>query len=255
MKLYIFKNTFLLLMVIVAITSCDSVKPKEKEIETTKESETIVEITLAQFESEKMELGNVSSQTFVESVKTNGYIDVPPANRAKVSAIMGGYVKNAPLLIGDEVKKGQLLLTIENPDFIDIQQNYLETIEELTYLKSENDRQKILFDEKITSQKNYLKAESKYKSTLALANGLAQKIRLLNINLSNVKAGEITSTIGIYAPISGSVTAVFTNIGEFKDSSEVLLEICISVIYHNPVILAITSLSNIRSPKYLRLSL
>ena len=225
MKLYIFKNTFLLLMVIVAITSCDSVKPKEKEIETTKESETIVEITLAQFESEKMELGNVSSQTFVESVKTNGYIDVPPANRAKVSAIMGGYVKNAPLLIGDEVKKGQLLLTIENPDFIDIQQNYLETIEELTYLKSENDRQKILFDEKITSQKNYLKAESKYKSTLALANGLAQKIRLLNINLSNVKAGEITSTIGIYAPISGSVTAVFTNIGEFKDSSEVLLEI------------------------------
>jgi hypothetical protein len=30
---------------------------------------------------------------------------------------------------------------------------------------------------------------------------------------------------------------------------------CISVIIHNPVILAITSLSKIRSPKYLRFSL
>ena len=226
MKLYIIKNTFLLLIGIGIITSCDSSKPKEKEIEITKTSEiTSIEITLAQFESAKMELGKVSLQTFTEGIKTNGYIDVPPANRAKVSTIMGGYVKSAPLLIGDKVKKGQLLLTIENPDFIDIQQNYLETIEQLKYLKSENDRQKILFNEKITSHKNYLKAESNYKSTLALANGLAQKLRLLNINISNVKAGKITSTIGIYAPISGSVTAVFTNIGEFKDSSEVLLEI------------------------------
>ena len=31
--------------------------------------------------------------------------------------------------------------------------------------------------------------------------------------------------------------------------------ICISVIIHNPVMLAITSLSKIRSPKYLRFSL
>ncbi|NOR28058.1 MAG: efflux RND transporter periplasmic adaptor subunit [Lutibacter sp.] len=223
MKTYIIKSIFLFL--VMGVTSCDSSKSTEKETETSETIESSIEITTAQFESSKMELGQVSTQTFTEGIKTNGYIDVPPAYRAKVSAIMGGFIKNAPLLIGDKVNKGQLLLTIENPDFIEIQQNYAEITEQLIYLKSENERQKTLFNEKITSQKNYLKAKSDYKSALALSNGLAQKLKLMNINPVNVRAGKITSTIAIYAPISGSITAVFTNVGEFKNSSEVLLEI------------------------------
>lgn len=224
MKTYILKSIFLFLTLIVFL-SCDSSKSTEKDTEISTIKESVINISLAQFESAKMVLGKVALQTFTKGVKTSGYIDVPPINRAKVSAIMGGYIKKSPLLVGDEVKKGQLLVTIENPDFIEIQQNYLEITEQLKYLKSENDRQKTLFEEKITSQKNYLKAESNYKSALALSNGLAQKLRLLNINPSNVIAGKITSTIGIYAPISGSITAIYTNIGEFKNSSEVLLEI------------------------------
>ncbi len=222
MKTYIIKNIFLFL-VIGVLTSCNSSKSTEKEA--IEKNDTIIEITVSQFESAEMELGKISLQTFTEGVKTNGYIDVPPANRAKVSAIMGGFIKNSPLLIGDNVKKGQLLLTIENPDFIEIQQNYLEVFEQLIYLKSESNRQKILFEENITSQKNYLRAKSSYKSSLALYNGLEQKLQLMNINPSDVKGGNITSTIHIYAPISGSITEIFTNVGEFKKSSEVLLEI------------------------------
>lgn len=47
------------------------------------------------------------------------------------------------------------MLTIENPDFITMQQDYLETAEQLTYLKSEYERQQTLVAEKITSQKNF----------------------------------------------------------------------------------------------------
>ncbi len=224
MKAYRIKIiSFLLLLGM--IISCNSSKSKKKDTETLKISKDIVEISTSQFESSKMELGKISLQTFDESIETNGYIDVPPANKAKVSAIMGGYIKKSPLLVGDKVEKGQMLLTIENPDFIEIQQNYLEVSEQLKYLKSENDRQKILFEEKISSQKNYLKAKSDYKSALALYNGLEQKLRLMNINTSNVLAGNLTSTIAIYAPIGGSVSAVFINIGEYKNPSEVLLEI------------------------------
>ena len=224
MKTYILKSIFLLLFFSI-ITSCDSSKSSEKEIENLEINENFIEVTFAQFENSNMELGKVSTQVFSEGIKTNGYIDVPPANRAKVSAIIGGYVKKSPLLVGDKVKKGQLLLTIENPDFITIQQNYLEISEQLNYLKSENDRQKTLFEEKITSQKNFLKAESTYKIALATYNGLAQQLRLININPKNVEAGKITSTIAVFAPISGSISVINTTIGEFKNSSEVLLEI------------------------------
>ena len=251
MKTYIAKSLFLFLMISI-ITSCNSSINSKKEVEIFEEKDSVITITNSQFESAKMELGKVSLQNFTNSIKTNGYIDVPPENRAKVSAIMGGFIKHSPLLIGDEVRKGQLLLTIENPDFIEIQQNYLEITEQLNYLKSENERQKILFEENITSQKNYLKAESTYKSALALSNGLAQKLKLMNINPDNVKSGKITSTIGIYAPISGSISKIFINVGEFKNSSEVLLEIINNKHIHLELVVFEKDILNIKKSQQIR---
>ena len=224
MKKYILQS--ICIIATMLIISCTSTKKKNESIEAaTHDNDNLVEITVEQFQNSKMKIGKLSLETFNKGVVTNGHIDVPPTNRAQVSAIMGGYVKTSPLLVGDQVKKGQLLLTLENPDYIEIQQKYLETFEQLNYLKSEYVRQKTLFEEKITSQKNYLKAESIYKSTIALFNGLEQKLRLMNINPSNVQEGKITSIIPIYAPITGSVAEVYTSVGKFMDVSEVLISI------------------------------
>jgi len=201
-----------------------------QEKNTTTEAETAVNkneltITKAQFESEKMEFGQLSEQAFNTIVKTNGMIDVPPENKASVSTFVGGYVTKIPLLIGDKVVKGQLVASLKNIEFVEIQQQYLEVTEQLAYLKNEYTRQKTLFDEQITSQKNYLKAESVYKSNLATYNGLRQKLKMLTINPAAVERGEITSTINIYAPINGFVTKVNASNGSFVSSASELLEI------------------------------
>ncbi|MDX1828129.1 MAG: efflux RND transporter periplasmic adaptor subunit [Lutibacter sp.] len=224
MKNYII-NTLYIISIFTVLVSCNDSKPTAKNEKTEMETASLIEITKPQFETAKMELGNVSLQKFNETIQTNGMVDVPPANRAKVSAIMGGYIKTAPLLVGNKVKKGQLLLTIENPDFIEIQQNYLEVSQKLNYLKSEYDRQKTLFAEKISSQRNFLKAESDYKSALALHNGLSQKLKLMNINPLNIETGKITSILPVYAPITGSITMVNASVGKFMNTSDVLLEI------------------------------
>lgn len=210
---------------IFIFSACNNSKETKTEVTKTTKNPNLITVSDAQFKSAGMELKTMEQQTFAETIKTNGFIDVPPTDRAMVSAIMGGYVKISHLLIGTKVKRGQLLLTIENPDFIEIQQNYLELNETLTYLKNEFERQKTLFNEKITSEKNYLKAESDYKSSLAQFNGLGQKLRLMNININNVKAGKFTSTIPVYAPINGSVTQVYASVGKFMNESDVLVEI------------------------------
>lgn len=224
MKKYILQSIFIVATILTI--SCNSSKKNEETVgaENHKENN-LVEITVEQFQNSKMKIGKLAKQTFNKGVVTNGHIDVPPAYRAQVSALRAGYVKTASLLVGDQVKKGQLLVTLENPDYIEIQQKYLETYEKLNYLKSEFERQKTLFDEKITSQRNYLKAESEYKSSIALFNGLEQKLRLMNLSPSKVKEGKFTSIIPIYAPISGSVAEVYTSVGKFMDASEVLISI------------------------------
>jgi cobalt-zinc-cadmium efflux system membrane fusion protein len=184
-----------------------------------------ITINKAQFESEKMEFGELSEQSFNTVIRTNGMIDVPPENKFSVNTFIGGYVTKIPLLIGDKVTKGQLVASLESIEFVEIQQQYLEVAEQLIYLKNEYTRQKTLFDEQITSQKNYLKAESIYKSNLATYNGLRQKLQMININPDAVGRGEITSTINLYAPINGYITKVNVSNGTFISSANELLEI------------------------------
>ena len=217
--------SILIIVGVLILNSCTTSKKDEIATDNSVVKVSYTIISKAQFTNSKMEFGTIAMQNFSEGIVTNGFIDVPPASKVKVSAIMAGFVKNSPLLIGDKVKKGQLLLTIENVDFIEIQQKYLEFLEKLKYLKNEYERQKILFDEQITSQKNYLKAESDYKSAVAQVNSLEQKLRLMNINISNVKTGKFTSIIPIYAPIKGSVTQVNASMGKFMNASDVILEI------------------------------
>ena len=201
---------------------------KEKSTDTNVTTEAVPnEIVLSkqQFESENMQLGQLQEETFSDLVKTNGMVDVPPENKSIVSTFMGGYITKIPLLIGDAVKKGQLVATLENTEFVELQQQYLEIAEQLTYLKNEYERQKKLYDENITSQKNYLKAESDYKSSLANYNGLQQKLRMMNIDPKAVEQGQIISSINLYAPITGSVTKVNVSNGSYVSPATELLEI------------------------------
>ncbi len=215
---------------IIATASLISCNSKTKEdvitIETSEASENdIITITDAQFVSSNLELGKITKQEFTTTVKANGMFDVPPENKATVSAYFAGYVKNISLLPGDIVKKGQVLFTLENPEYVQIQQDFLEAKSKLNYLKADYERQKVLFSDNVTSQKNYLKAESDYKVTLAQYQSLQKKLSLMNIN-SNALTGEsISSVISVTSPISGIATSIEVSKGMFLNPSDVAMTI------------------------------
>ena len=218
------KRLYILLIPIV-LAACGEKGSQSNEIANTAETDNIISVTKSQFENGHMVLGNVVDYEFNEVVKANGFIDVPPQNKASVSTFMGGFVKNTPLLIGDKVKKGQLVLTLENTEYVELQQQYMEVAQQLSYLKSEYERQQTLFNEKITSEKNFLKSESTYKSTLAHFNGLREKLRMMNINPVSVEQGNMSSTINLYSPISGYVTNIEVSNGTFVSPQDEVLEI------------------------------
>ncbi len=218
------KYLYIVLFSLVLVDCGNSDKNVETQESAKIESNEIM-VTSSQFDGEKMQLGKLVEHQFNRTVKTNGMIDVPPENKSNVSTFMGGYITKTPLLIGDKVKKGQLLVTLENPEFVEIQQNYLEVSEQLNYLKSEFERQETLFKENITSQRNFLKAESTYKSSVAQYNGLRKKLNMMNINPASVEQGQITSKINLYAPIEGFITKVNVSNGTYVSPADVILEI------------------------------
>ncbi|PWL39571.1 efflux transporter periplasmic adaptor subunit [Flagellimonas aquimarina] len=219
----IYKIIFLAL--VFALSGCGGKNNPSATIENKKITDGHIQVTHAQFEQSKMLLGSFEEKQFPDVVIVNGMIDVPPENRAVVNATMGGYIKSTPLLIGDRVNKGQVLVTIENPKFVTIQQQYMEVNEQLTYLKAEYDRQITMKVENITSQKSYLKAESEYKSAVARHTGLDKQLRMLNISPSRVREGAISSVVSVYAPISGSITKVNVTKGSYVSPATEILEI------------------------------
>lgn len=224
MKRILYKIT--LLSIVISLLNCTS-KEKTTVEETTSNTNAtnLIEVTKAQFKNSNMTLGKLEEKSFPTIVSVNGMVDVPPENKAIVNAKMGGYIKTTPLLIGDKVTKGQILVTIENPEFVTLQQNYMEIQGQLSYLKADFNRQKTMLAENITSQKSFLKAESNYKTALAKFNGLHKQLTMLHISPENVLNGNFTSETTIYAPISGSVTKVYVNRGSYVSPASIIMEI------------------------------
>ena len=211
------------LSIILTILGCGN---SENEADSSiQQSDDRIIVSKDQFKQNNMVLGSLEEKAFPISIKVNGMVDVPPENKAVVNSITGGYIKTIPLLVGDIVKKGQRLLTIENPEFVRMQQEYMEVKEQLNYLKSEYERQNTMFKEDIISQKVYLKAESQYKTTNARYKGLKKQLSMLNINPTRVEEGNITSIVNIYAPISGSITKVNVSKGSYVSPTTLILEI------------------------------
>lgn len=220
-------QTIFVLSVFVLL-GCNNDKQTASENENAnleEEHSDMIHLPKTQFKHAKMEMGSLEEKEFAKTISTTGLIDVPPQSKAVISAFSGGYIKETPLLIGDEVKKGERLVTIENPEFISMQQNYMETAEQLNFLKSEYDRQKTMFEENITSQKKFLKAESEYKTAVARTNGLKKNLQMLNINPEAVLQGNIVSQVNIYSPINGYVTHVFVNTGTYVSPADQIMEI------------------------------
>ena len=218
------KKIYIVLFTLILFQCGNENSKTETNIITTVNSNQYI-ISKQQYDNENMLLGYVTRQPFSKNIKSSGLIDVPPENKSVVSSFIDGYITKIPLLVGDKVNKGQIVATIEHTEIVELQQNYLEISEQLGFLKNEYERQKTLYDEQITSQKNYLKAESNYKSYMATYNGLRKKLEMLHINPNQVEQGQISPSINLYAPISGYITKVNVSNGSYISPSSDLLEI------------------------------
>ena len=221
-----FATSFLsMLFVSSLLISCSSSETEPQEDPLAMENKKEIVLTKNQFESSDMLLGKLEKHSFNQSIKSYGVIDVPPENKASISAYFGGYVKKLSLLEGQYVEKGQLLFTLENPEYIEIQQNFLEAKDQLNYLKSDYERQKILVQDNVSSQKTYLKAEADYKVTLVRFESLKKKLDLMNLDPDNLNETNIRSEISLTAPISGNISQIHASRGMYLNPDDIALTI------------------------------
>jgi cobalt-zinc-cadmium efflux system membrane fusion protein len=217
------KSIFILIISVLFISSC--VKQTTSENTEVKEETTVITLTDAQIKNAAIEVGKITEQPISSVLKVNGKIDVPPQNMVSISAQLGGYLKSSQLLPGMKVKKGEVIATMEDQQYIQIQQDYLTTKTKLNYLEKEYNRQKDLNESKATSDKVFQQTEADYQAQRIALKALYEKLKLIGINPETLSESGISRNINIYAPIDGYVTHVNVNIGKYVNPSEVLFEL------------------------------
>jgi RND family efflux transporter MFP subunit len=222
---YNFITSIIISVLLISLVSCGGKKPDagNKEVEILPED--IVELRSDQVKLASIETGAIEFRSLSGTLKVSGIVSVAPQNLATVCMPMGGFVKNTILMPGNVVRKGQTLAIIENQEFVDIQQNYLEAVNKLEYAEAEYKRHTELYKEDVYSQKNIQQVTSDYKSLKALVKALEQKLTLIGICPAGLHEDNISSSVALISPISGYVKAVNVNIGKFVAPSDVLFEI------------------------------
>jgi len=183
------KNIKLITKVLVfglLVTACNSSSPKKenevKESENVHNEENVVSLTKKQMEAIDLSFIQIEKRNITKGLNVTGMLELAPQDKADISPILGGVVNKLYVFEGDIVKKGQVLLTLSNPDFIQLQQDYVTNLHDLNFKEQEYKRQKRLYEEKVGSGREFQKVTSEFRTSKSIVSSLKVKLKMLGLN-------------------------------------------------------------------------
>ena len=213
---------------ILTLSSCSGKKEEKTVYENTKFSKNnknSVHLTEKQIQSIGLTTTAIQNRNMQKLIRLNGKAEIAPSHISSVSSIMGGHIKSINVINGSHFNKGQVLAVVEDPQFIQLQQDYLVTKAQLEAARLNFNRQKELNTSKASSDKTMQTAQADYSTLNATLKGLEEKLRIIGINAKGLSTGNIRSKINIYAPFTGFVSKILVNNGQYINPADTLFEL------------------------------
>lgn len=208
------------LILSVLVISCKNKTEQNAEIDSG-----LVEITKAQFEAEKMTIGDPELYPFADKVHFTGTI-IPTVNgQAQISLPIPGIIENIRCKPAQMINKGSLLFEISGHWFIDLQKDFSESSAILVKLKSEYQRAKELYNENISTQKDLTAVESSYYVENAKYKALKSKLESMGLNVAKIEKGDFYPSFPVKSPINGFVSSITASLGQYIEPQQTIAQI------------------------------
>ncbi|MBN1415596.1 MAG: efflux RND transporter periplasmic adaptor subunit [Bacteroidales bacterium] len=185
----------------------------------------LLKLSPEQIEMAGIVTGKIEERNMGVILECSGKIEAPPENIADVTVCVGGLVKSCPFYPGDYVSAGQCIAVLEHPDYVTIQQEFLEAESQWEYYKEDFKRQGELTVENAASVKAMQQAQASFRSTEVKMFALKSRLELLGIKADSLTIDNISSTVSIKAPISGHISKIDLNIGKYVGPEQRICEI------------------------------
>lgn len=166
---------------------------------------------------------HLSRVAYTDPVRCQGFVEAPPHARVSVRVPVGGLIRDIRPLPGELVGKGTLLAELAHPDYLHLQQAYLETKAEYQYQQATLARQEALEASRATTARELDRSRADFATMAARLAGMKAELALLGIDAEALTPETIRPTIRIYSPRKAYITSVGVSVGEYAGPQE---EIC-----------------------------
>lgn len=210
----------------------NSAEPVHEHEHTDSEKSTIASLTEDQIKEVGILFGKIEQKNLTAQITANGILNVPNNNRSNVTPLYGGVIQNLFVQLGDHVRKGQTIATIINPQFIQIQEDYLNASNEIIAAEQELQRQQELNAGNAGIKRNLQNASSNLNILRTKKAATAKQLQLLGINPNSISTSSIKSALSITSPINGVVSNVYAKLGSYVDVASPIVEVVDNSMIH-----------------------
>ena len=210
----------------------NSAEPVHEHEHTDSEKSTIASLTEDQIKEVGILFGKIEQKNLTAQITANGILNVPNNNRSNVTPLYGGVIQNLFVQLGDHVRKGQTIATIINPQFIQIQEDYLNASNEIIAAEQELQRQQELNAGNAGVKRNLQNASSNLNILRTKKAATAKQLQLLGINPNSISTSSIKSALSITSPINGVVSNVYAKLGSYVDVASPIVEVVDNSMIH-----------------------
>lgn len=142
-----------------------------------------------------------------------GTLVIPASEIVIVTPPASGVLKSFNYREGSYVQAGSTVVTIENVEFVKLQQEYLDSKSRCEYFGEELKRQGELTIENASSVKKMQQAQMDYQTGEIKLRSLERQLAILGIKADSIDADRFLSQIPITAPVSGFIDKIHVHSG------------------------------------------
>lgn len=158
-------------------------------------------------ESLGIEIRTAGSAMIKPTLKLPGEIVFNPNSIVQVVPRAPGLVVAVNYEPGQQVRKGEVLAVIESQILADLRSQFLATQRRLVLARTTYEREKQLWEEKISAKQDYLAAQLALNEAEILSDLAAEKLRALGVQPTTDLQAKNLTRYEIRAPISGLIVA------------------------------------------------
>jgi len=171
------------------------------------EEEGVVHLSKEQAATAKIATQVVTMKAVSSEIQATAEIVPPDDGIARVGSKISGRITKLPVSVGSVVKAGQLIAIVDSPELGTAKADYLGAVAQARLTRETADREKLLFEKKISAEQDYRVAEA--EATKARAAKEAAEARLHTLGFSDAQLHKFTaeqhssSSIMVTTPIGG----------------------------------------------------